>query len=78
MFYMVIERPLLRYSHPTLRERRTVRVTVTHLPTGRRFVYNTRKAGFAALRAMQEAIAAGTLVVLPCEPADAEPVAVAA
>jgi hypothetical protein len=78
MFYMVIERPLLRYSHPTLCERRTVRVTVTHLPTGRRFVYNTRKAGFAALRAMQEAIAAGTLVVLPCEPADAEPVAVAA
>jgi len=78
MFYMVIERPLLRYSHPTLRERRTVRVTVTHLPTGRRFVYNTRKAALAALRAMQEAIAAGTLVVLPCEPADAEPVAVAA
>jgi len=68
MFYMVIERPLLRYSHPTLRERRTVRVTVTHLPTGRRFVYNTRKAALAALRAMQEAIAA----------ADAEPVAVAA
>jgi hypothetical protein len=78
MFYVSIERPLHRYSHATLKERRTVRVTLTHLPTGRRFVYKTKREGFAALRAMQAAMAAGTLTITPPEPADAEPVEVAA
>lgn len=78
MFHMRIDRPLLRYSHATLKEQRTVRVTLTHLPTGRQFHYKNRKAAFAGLRAMTEALAAGTLTILPPEPADAEPVAAAA
>jgi len=78
MFHLLVERPLLRYSHPTLRERRTLRCTLTHLPTGRRWVYATRKAAMAARSALTAAVAAGTLSILPPEPLDAEPVAAAA
>jgi hypothetical protein len=78
MFHLLIERPLLRYSHATLRERRTVRCTLTHLPTGRQWFYATRKAAMAARSALTAAVAAGTLSILPPEPLDAEPVAAAA
>jgi hypothetical protein len=78
MFHLLVERPLLRYSYATLRERRTVRCTLTHLPTGRRWYYATRKAAMAARSAMTAAVAAGTLSILPSEPLDAEPVAAAA
>ena len=75
MFHLLVERPLLRYSHATLRERRTVRCTLTHIPTGRRWYFATRKAALAARSAMTEAVAAGTLSILPTVPLDAVPVA---
>ena len=62
MFHLLIERPLLRHSHPTLRERRTVRCTLTHLPTGRQWFYATRKAALAARAALTAAVAAGTAI----------------
>mgnify|MGYP006267334597 CR=1 FL=1 len=68
MFHMLIERPLLRYSHASLRERRTVRVTLTHIPTGRRWYFATRKAALAARSAMTAAVEAGTLSILPAVP----------
>jgi len=64
MFHLSISRPLLRYSHPTRRERQTMRAVLTHLPTGRKWFFDSRRAGIRAMQAMTAAVAEGRLTVL--------------
>ena len=47
-----------------------LRAVVTHLPTGRRWVFKSRRAGQAAQRTLAAAVAGGELSILPV-PADA-------
>ena len=46
------------------------RAVVTHLPTGRRWAFKSKRAGIAAWRAMGASVKAGELTILPPEPAD--------
>ena len=80
MFLLQITCPDARYSHPTRRELRRKRAVLVHLPTGRKWVFNTKKAGIEAQRAYAAAVAEGRMSVLPPVPldADCEPVAAAA
>ena len=78
MFHLAISRPLLRYSHATLREQRTLRCVLTHLPTNRTWMFNSRRSAIAAMSAMTAALAEGNLSILPAVPHDAEQLAEAA
>jgi len=41
-----------------------MRAVLTHLPTGRKWFFDSRRAGIRAMQAMTAAVAAGRLTVL--------------
>jgi hypothetical protein len=65
-------------SHPKRAELRRRRAVLTHLPTGRKWVFGSRRAGMAAQRSLAAAVAEGRLSILPRVPDDAMEVAAAA
>jgi hypothetical protein len=77
MFHLSVRYASLNYSHPTRRELRRRVATLTHMPTGRRWAFNSRRAALAARAALTEAVSEGRLSILPPVPldADCEPVA---
>ncbi len=75
MFLLSVRYANLRYSRPTVRETRQRVAVLTHLPTGRRWTFNSRRAGMQAQAAMAAAVSEGRMTILPVEPVDAEPVA---
>ena len=47
-----------------------LRAVVTHLPTGRRWHFKSRRAGMMAQRTLAAAVASGELSILPTQPID--------
>jgi len=70
MFHLYIYYPNLRYSMPRGRDLRKAAV-LTHLPTGRRWHFPSKRAGLAAMAAYTAMVREGQLSILPV----AEPVA---
>jgi hypothetical protein len=55
-------------SHPKRAELRRRVSVLTHLPTGRRWAFNSRRAGMAAQRSFAAAVAEGRMSILPPAP----------
>jgi hypothetical protein len=70
MFHLSIYYPNLKYSMPRGRDLRKVAI-LTHLPTGRRWEFPSKRAGLAALATYTAMVKDGRLSILPV----AEPVA---